>query len=257
MTRHDPFPNRINNSSSRKNSKIVLALDHSTIDNLKYVLNQEIILLEQYICAIKFNLHIMLPLSFNDMVEINSIIHHYGLQSIADIKLNDIESTNHVVVSHLTKMGFDAVIVNPFVGTEELESIVNCAHKSSLGVISLVYMSHVSAKDGYGINIISNFDTHHNISQMYLQLLRYSHRCNVDGIIVGATRIEILNQISRRTKIPIYSPGLGIQGGDLKAAAKNGTDYFIIGRLITQSQNPVMTAKRLRNEINKMKRTKV
>src|SRR3712207_7902784 len=43
----------------------------------------------------------------------------FGLQSIADIKLNDIETTNAVAVDHLIKMGFDAAIANPFIRSEE------------------------------------------------------------------------------------------------------------------------------------------
>ena len=75
-------------------------------------------LVEKHICAIKINFHLILPLSLSQMSEINDLAHSYGLQSIADIKLNDIISTNEIAIDYLLKMGFDAVIVNPFIGKE-------------------------------------------------------------------------------------------------------------------------------------------
>ena len=70
------------------------------------------------------NFHIILPLSASEILRINKLAHSFGLQSIADIKLNDIETTNAVAVDHLIKMGFDAVIANPFIGRDALASLV-------------------------------------------------------------------------------------------------------------------------------------
>ena len=83
---------------------------------------------------------------------INKQIHSFGLQSIADIKLNDIENTNAVALYLLTKMGFDGAIANPFIGTNELASLV---HSSWLrrGIIALIYMSHPGAKEGFGLKV--------------------------------------------------------------------------------------------------------
>ena len=46
---------------------------------------------EHHVCAIKMNFHIILPLSAFEILQINKLAHSFGLQSIADIKLNDIE----------------------------------------------------------------------------------------------------------------------------------------------------------------------
>ena len=45
------------------------------------------------------------------------------LQTIADIKLNDIGNTNKVTTEHLWNLGFDAVIANPIMG--DLDSLKN------------------------------------------------------------------------------------------------------------------------------------
>src|ERR687888_435129 len=141
--------------SNNKRSKIVLALDPLSRTDLMEFVKTIIVLLERYICAIKINFHLILPLSISQMSEINDLIHSYQLQSIADIKLNDITRTNEVAIEYLLKMGFDAVIVNPFIGKGALQAAVNQAHKNNGGVIALIYMSHPGAKDSFSINIMN------------------------------------------------------------------------------------------------------
>ena len=180
------------------------------------------------------------------MSEINELIHSYQLQSIADIKLNDIPRTNKVAIDYLLKMGFDAVIVNPFVGKGALQAAVNQAHKNSAGVIALIYMSHPGAKDGFNIHIVN-----HNTT-MYKLFLEYAYECNVDGIVIGATQTNVLKEISDQKQVPIYSPGFGPQGGNILQAAKNGTDYFIVGSVIIRSTDPVNVVKQIQQEISRV-----
>src|SRR3712207_4435734 len=138
-----------------KKSPIVLALDTRPPDNqiLPELAASIIDAVECHICAIKMNFHIILPLSASEILQINKIAHSFGLQSIADIKLNDIETTNTVAVEQLIKMGFDAIISNPFIGRNALTSLVQKAHKEDAGIIALVYMSHPEAEEGFGLKI--------------------------------------------------------------------------------------------------------
>jgi orotidine-5'-phosphate decarboxylase len=43
----------------------------------------------------------------------------------------------------------------------------------------------------------------------------------------------------------IYSPGVGVQGGNPKQTIESGSDFLIVGRTILNSKNPVQTAKKL------------
>src|SRR5918912_1285950 len=191
------FCQRIDTSSKIKNSKIVLAIDPLPRTDLLDFARMLINLLEEYICAIKLNFHLILPLSASQLSEINDLAHSYGLQSIADIKLNDIPNTNKIVIEYLLKMGFDAVIVTPFIGKEALLSTVNQAHQNNGGIIALVYMSHIGAKEGFGRRVVisnKNKDKINNTTLMYKVFIEYAHACNVDGIVVGATQVDILKE---------------------------------------------------------------
>lgn len=249
MAKLSSFRERIDNSSKHKKSQIVLSLDPSPRSDLIGFVKAIITLLERHICAIKINFHLILPLSISQISEINYLIHSYELQSIADIKLNDIVSTNEIAIGYLLKMGFDAVIVNPFIGKNALQFAVAQAHAMNAGIIALIYMSHPGAKEGFGIHVIKRSKINNNITTMYKVFLDYAYTSQVDGIVVGATQTDILKEVSSQKKAPIYSPGFGTQGGNIKQAAKSGTDYFIIGSSIIGSKDPLNVVKEIQHQI--------
>jgi orotidine-5'-phosphate decarboxylase len=208
--------------------------------------------LEHHICAIKMNFHLILPLSFSEISEINRLAHHYGLVSIADLKLNDIKSTNEIAIEYLAMMKFDAVIVNPFMGKDELRVASTLAHKINFGIIALVYMSHPGAEEGFGINVVADKSLYASkkVTKMYKVFFDYASKSHVDGIIIGATQDKILKELSGHRRLPVYSPGLGKQGGDIAKAAKNGTNFFIIGRSIIESKDPLQVIIKIKQEIS-------
>jgi orotidine-5'-phosphate decarboxylase len=231
------FRKRIKKSSKLKNSRIILSLDLPPMPELKKFALMSISRLQQHICAIKVNFHLILPFSKSDLTELNYLAHSYGLESIADIKLNDIASTNQIAIQHLLEMGFDSVIVNPFMGKDSLKSAVEQTHEKNCGVIALVYMSHPGARECYGADIV-NGKKNRTIS-MYKLFYNMAIDTGVDGIVVGATHIDVIKDISKVKRIPIYSPGVGAQGGNVGLTKKHGTDFFIVGRSILSSGNPL------------------
>ena len=239
MTR--PFFERIATVAIEKKSPIVLALDPRPPGNqrLPELAARTICAVEHHICAVKMNFHIILPLSASEILRINKLAHSFGLQSIADIKLNDIETTNAVAVGQLIKMGFDAVIANPFIGRDALASLVQKAHKDDAGIIALVYMSHPEANEGFGLKIQGR--------GLYKMFFERAAAAGVDGIVVGATQDKILKEISGR--LPVYSPGVGAQGGDPEQAIRNGADYLIIGRSIVEAKQPAKVAREIQDRI--------
>jgi orotidine-5'-phosphate decarboxylase len=90
-----------------------------------------------------------------------------------------------------------------------------------------------------------------NEKTLYEIFLKYSSDVNVDGIIVGANRLPLIKSISSRSTLPIYSPGVGVQGGLIEKAMKNGSNYVIIGRSILRSSNPRELLNNLREVSNK------
>ena len=98
------FKTRINQSS--RNSRIILANDYDST-NKKIISQtiQNIKTLHKFLCGIKLNFHVLLPLGKKEIIRINKTAHQYGLQTIADIKLNDIGNTNHITSKTLWDFG--------------------------------------------------------------------------------------------------------------------------------------------------------
>jgi len=240
------FRNRIKKSSSGK-SKIILAndLDHKSVEKLESVTIKNIKILNEFLCAIKFNFHLILPLGVKNLKKINKVAHDVGLQTIADIKLNDIGNTNMIAAERLWESGFDAIIVNPIMGPENLEHLISSAHKHDNGIISLVHMSHPGAKLGYGLSV--KHSESKKLSTLHELFLEWSLSLKTDGIVVGATVPEIIRICHKKIKgkCEIYSPGVGTQGGDPKKALTSGTNYLIVGRTIFNAKDPVKEAKKL------------
>ena len=228
---------------SKKNGKIILANDYdSSVNNLETKTIQNIKKLHPYLCGIKLNFHLLLPLGLKEISKINKTAHNYGLQTIADIKLNDIGNTNKVTTEHLWNLGFDAVIVNPIMGLDSLKQLVKDSHKENKGVITLCHMSAPEAKLSYDMEIRMG-----KKQQLYQLFLDWAIASKVDGIVVGATFPEIIRYCNKKagTKLDIFSPGIGTQGGSAKEVISAGTDYLIVGRTILNDKNPVTVSKEL------------
>jgi orotidine-5'-phosphate decarboxylase len=228
---------------SKSNGKVILANDYdSSVKNLQNKTIQNIKKLNPYLCGIKLNFHLLLPLSAKEIIKINKTAHDYGLQTIADIKLNDIGNTNRVTTENLWNLGFDAVIANPIMGLDSLKNLVKSSHKEQKGVITLCHMSAPEAKLSYDMEINMG-----KKQQLYQLFLNWALTAKVDGIVVGATFPKIIQYCSKQAgkNLSIFSPGVGTQGGNASEVISSGTNYLIVGRTILNAKNSVAVAKEL------------
>jgi len=228
---------------AKTNGKVILANDYDHfVKNLETKTIQNIKKLHPFLCGIKLNFHLLLPLSSKEIIKINKTAHQYGLQTIADIKLNDIGNTNRVTIEHLWNLGFDAVIANPIMGLDSLKNLVKSAHKNQKGVITLCHMSAPEAKLSYDMEVKMG-----KKQQLYQLFLDWALTAKVDGIVVGATFPKIIQYCSKKAgkNLSIYSPGIGTQGGSANEVISSGTNYLIVGRTILNSKNPITVSKEL------------
>jgi orotidine-5'-phosphate decarboxylase len=249
------FREKIETSLKKKRSNVIVALD-PVIDDRDALLKKSLEIVHDvapYVCAVKFNHHLILPLGlYHGVQRIIDFAHDLDLPTIMDCKINDIGDTNEVIARLYFEAGFDAVIANSFVGWEDgLKPIFELARKLDRGVILLVYMSHKGADEGYGQKVI-NQETGESVVQ-YKLFASKALKWGADGAVVGATYPDKVREIKEilGDKVPIYSPGIGAQGGSIEQAVKAGTRYLIIGRAIFQSEDSAASAKAFRDMSSK------
>ena len=246
------FKTKMQEAAKSKDSQIVLALDfpYESPENRQTVIAKAQKILKAvhpYVCAVKINHHLVLPLgTFDGVQELVEQIRGEGLLAIMDAKVNDIGATNQVIAEYYYSAGFDALIANPFVGWDEgLKPLFEVSQRLNRGVILLCYMSHKGASEGYG-QIVIDPQTGEQIPQ-YVSFAKKALTWEADGVVVGATYPQKIAEVKRilGEKVPIYSPGVGTQGGAAETAVKSGANDLIVGREITQAIDPAQMASQL------------
>jgi orotidine-5'-phosphate decarboxylase len=186
------------------------------------------------IAAVKVNHHLLLPYGLQGLQGIVELCKEQKLPLIAEMKMNDIESTNLNIVDSLLAFGFDSVIANPFVGKEEgLGKVVEKVHSEGGGIIFLVYMSHRGAEEGYSLVLKGG-------EPIYRLFAKRARDWGADGIVVSAKSLEKIAEAREIVggECLIFSPGVGAQGGEVKAGAASAADFIIVGRSITEAASP-------------------
>jgi orotidine-5'-phosphate decarboxylase len=242
------FKERMLMSAKEKRSRLVLALDVSgpieeRLAKAQMVLEQT----KQDLAAVKLNQHLLLPYGLNGVKSLIAECRGEGLPLIADLKMNDIESTNLDALQSLISFGVDGLIANPFVGYEEgLGKVIERAHKAALGVLLLAYMSHQGAEDGYALRSDKG-------EPLYRVFASRAREWGADGVVVSAKSSDKILEVRRIVgkHCLLFSPGIGPQGGRASTALASGTDFIIVGRSVTEAPNPAVAVSALRNEWSK------
>ena len=222
-------------SAEKHQSRVVLALDvWGPYEKRLAAARNVLAATRDRIAAVKVNHHLLLPLGLAGVKDIVKMCDQEGLPLIADLKINDIESTNLNIVSSLLDFGFDALTANPFVGWKEgLEKVMDEVHARNGGVILLVYMSHRGAEDGYGLGLEGG-------KSMFEIFSQRARNWAADGVIVSAKSPERIREARRVVGkgCMIFSPGVGAQGGSSEEWYRTGADYMIVGRAVMDAADP-------------------
>jgi len=233
-------------SNSRKSgSRVILAADVTGPHESRVERASDLVsLLREGVVGVKVNWHLLLAQGVLGLRELVERCGDAGLPLIADMKLNDIGSTNVEAAEILFSNGFDALTANPFVGYKEgIEELMVKCREMRKGIVLLAYMSHGGAREGYGLKVANE--------PLYLRFARETRMWGADGAIVSSKSPSIIRQVRSvlRKEQVILSPGVGVQGGDARRALKAGSDYVIVGRSITEAKDPARSVDAINGEL--------
>ena len=161
---------------------------------------------------------------------------------IGDAKRGDIGNTAKAYAASLFEYyGFDAVTANPYLGGDSLAPFIAYADR---GVLVLCRNSNPGAAD---FQLLSVSRDNGEQQPLYMEVAARCNDWNVSGnvgLVVGATYPEELRRVRQQCPdLPILLPGIGAQGGDLRASVANGLDSRGAGLIIASSRQVLYASK--------------
>ena len=169
-------------------------------------------------------------------------LHKLDFDVFLDLKFHDIPNTCAGAVAAAAELGVWMVNVHASGGermmTAAAEAIANKQHKPLLIAVTVLTSMEQSDLAGIGLDITPQ--------RQVERLAKLSKQSGMDGVVSSAQEIELIKNICGQDFLTI-TPGIrpaGSAAGDQRRimtpqeAVNIGGDYLVIGRPITQAENP-------------------
>ncbi len=164
--------------------------------------------------------------------------HYPEIPIILDAKRADIGNTNAGYVRFAFEyLGVDAITIQPYLGREAIQPFLDCKDK---GIIVLCRTSNAGAGEFQDLSTGGQ--------PLYVQVAKaVRDRWNANGnclLVIGATYPQEMAEIRRLVgdDIVFLVPGIGAQGGDVKAALEAGLTQAGNGLIINSSRGIIFAS---------------
>ena len=175
-----------------------------------------------------------------------------GFEIFLDLKFHDIPNTVYEAVRSAADLGVWMINVHASGGKNMLEASKNALIDFDkppllIAVTLLTSLSENSIQE-IGLN---------NLSEQVLRLAKLSHECELDGVVCASSDTVIIKQEFGKEFITV-TPGIRPDQSNLNdqsrvstpsEAVKNGSDFLVIGRPITESDDPAGALKDIYKQI--------
>ena len=222
--------------------RLIVALDYPDIE----LARQAIVGLEGAVGVYKIGLELL----FHGGAELARDLGAQGLQVFFDAKLLDIGNTVERSVANIADLGARFLTIH---GTDRktMSAAVSGRGDSGLKLLAVTVMTNLDASDliEQGFSMAPE--------ELVVHRARMAIECGVDGVVASAHEAALLRR-ELGNEFVIVTPGirpLGSAVGDQSRvmtpmrAIEAGADYLVIGRPITQADDPKAAADAIVKEI--------
>ena len=200
------------------------------------------------LCRLKIGSQLFTSSGPQIIKELNSL----GFDIFLDLKFHDIPNTVYEAVKSAADLGIWMVNVHASGGRAMLE-----ASKKALEGFDqpplLIAVTVLTSLSEDSLNEVGIKD----LSKQVLRLAELTNECDLNGVVCASTDVKAIKNRLGKDFIAVTP---GIRPNDSKVndqnristpseAVKNGSDYLVIGRPITESENPTKALEKIIKEI--------
>jgi len=206
---------------------IIVALDEHNQENFDDVLSQ----LDPGLCMVKIG-----SVSFNSLGrECVLKAANKGFDIFLDLKLHDIPNTVKKSIDGLVNLPIKMMTVHASGGQKMLEESVAATMNTDIKIFGVTALTSLSDTD-------TNFIYKREAKEQVLAMIELAKKSSIHGVVCSPQELSLVKNNSNLLTI---TPGIRLKSLDddqtrvmtPKEAIDNGSDFLVIGRPITASNN--------------------
>lgn len=168
-------------------------------------------------------------------------LHDSGFEVFLDLKFHDIPNTVAAAVKAAADLGVWMVNVHASGGSAMMQAAATAVENTDTLLIGVTVLTSMDGADLAEIGITAT------PAEQVLRLARLARQSGLHGVVSSSQEAQVLSHELGRDFV-LVTPGIrpaGDAAGDQKRivtpgqAITNGSTYLVIGRPITQAENPV------------------
>jgi orotidine-5'-phosphate decarboxylase len=168
-----------------------------------------------------------------------------------DLKLHDIPNTVENALRALCRLPIKMINVHALGGLSMLKSATKI--KNEFPEIKFIAVTHLTSLSE---NDFQDFQFQADLQTSACNLAKLSHLAGLDGVVCSGHEIKIIKESTSQNFLTIV-PGIRLDKNqdDQKRvmtpnmAQKNGADYLVIGRPITQAAHPQLVIQEIKESL--------
>ncbi len=188
----------------------------------------------------KLFLKIGMELFYKEGPEIVRYAKNLGHKIFLDLKLHDIPNTVHKAMNSIKSLGVDFVTVHASGGSEMLRAAKEALNGSDTKILAVTVLTSIDEA------ILHNeLNVQKALADQVIHLAKIASENEIYGVICSPNEVS---QIKSQVNINCITPGIRLVGDDVsdqkrvatpQKAAEMGSDYIVVGRSITSSDDVV------------------
>jgi orotidine-5'-phosphate decarboxylase len=206
---------------------IIVAVDETQLENFQDVVDS----LDSDLCMIKIG-----SVSFNALGhQAISYVSNKGFKIFLDLKLHDIPNTVKKSIKGLVSLPIDMMTIHTSGGLEMMKAAKNAVDGTDIKIFGVTALTSLSDED---TSLIFKRTAAEQVNTM----LDLAEQAGIDGVVCSPHELSL---VTKRESLLSITPGIRLKDSNddqnrvmtPKDALKQGANFLVIGRPITEAKN--------------------